>query len=82
MDNLKKKMVLPNGTTLSNRIAKSAMSENLSDKSHAPTPTLIKVYEIVHKFAYYILHAFVFRRENLLIILFPFDDLNLFVAAI
>lgn len=36
---------LPNGSILKNRIAKSAMSENLGDKNHGPTPTLIKAYE-------------------------------------
>ncbi len=35
---------LPNGSILPNRLAKSAMSENLGDKYHAPTPTLINAY--------------------------------------
>ena len=38
-------MILPNGSILSNRIAKSAMSENLSNKHHEPTPVLIDVYK-------------------------------------
>jgi len=37
---------LPNGTVLQNRIAKSAMSENLSTRNHAPTETLINVYNV------------------------------------
>lgn len=45
MDILQEKMILPNGTILSNRIAKSAMSENLSNKNHEPTPVLINVYK-------------------------------------
>lgn len=36
---------LPNGSILSNRIVKSAMSENMGTYSHAPTPTLINVYK-------------------------------------
>jgi 2,4-dienoyl-CoA reductase-like NADH-dependent reductase (Old Yellow Enzyme family) len=42
---LQKKMILPNGVILSNRIAKSAMSENLSNKYHEPTPVLINAYK-------------------------------------
>jgi len=45
MNNLKREMVLPNGIILSNRIAKSAMSENLSNKHHEPTPILVNVYK-------------------------------------
>jgi len=45
MNILKKEMVLPNGSILSNRIAKSAMSENLSNKYHEPTPILVNVYK-------------------------------------
>jgi len=45
MNILKKEMVLPNGSILSNRIAKSAMSENLSNKHHEPTPILVNVYK-------------------------------------
>ncbi|TXF90769.1 NADH:flavin oxidoreductase/NADH oxidase family protein [Neolewinella aurantiaca] len=45
MDILQQKLQLPNGSTLSNRIAKSAMSENLSDKDHRPSPTLIRAYK-------------------------------------
>lgn len=44
MDILQKELTLPNGSVLPNRIAKSAMSENLSDKHHRPTPVLIKAY--------------------------------------
>ncbi|AZQ60770.1 NADH:flavin oxidoreductase/NADH oxidase family protein [Flammeovirga pectinis] len=45
MNILNNEMVLPNGTILSNRIAKSAMSENLSTKEHSPTPVLIEAYK-------------------------------------
>jgi 2,4-dienoyl-CoA reductase-like NADH-dependent reductase (Old Yellow Enzyme family) len=45
MTALDKKMILPNGTILNNRIAKSAMSENLSNKYNEPTPVLINVYK-------------------------------------
>jgi 2,4-dienoyl-CoA reductase-like NADH-dependent reductase (Old Yellow Enzyme family) len=45
MNILKEEIILPNGTILSNRIAKSAMSENLSNKYHEPTPILINVYK-------------------------------------
>ena len=37
---------LPCGTVLSNRIAKSALSENIGSYSHAPTPTLIQAYRV------------------------------------
>ena len=36
---------LPCGATLANRIAKSAMSENLGNKDRSPSNTLIKAYE-------------------------------------
>ena len=42
---LEKEMILPNGSILKNRIAKSAMSENLSNKNNEPTATLIEVYK-------------------------------------
>ena len=42
---LEEEMILPNGSTLKNRIAKSAMSENLSNKNNEPTPLLIEVYK-------------------------------------
>jgi len=45
MNVLQEEMILPNGVILSNRIAKSAMSENLSNKRHEPTPILINVYK-------------------------------------
>ncbi len=44
MDSLQTPLTLPNGSVLSNRIAKSAMSENLSTKDHKPTPVLIGAY--------------------------------------
>lgn len=45
MQNLNTTFELPCGVILKNRIAKSAMSENLSDKKHGPSNTLIHVYE-------------------------------------
>ncbi len=45
MNEIQEQLVLPNGTVLANRIAKSAMSENLSNRKNEPTDTLIKVYE-------------------------------------
>ena len=45
MNILQQGLVLPNGTVLKNRIAKSAMSENLSNKLHEPTPVLIGAYK-------------------------------------
>lgn len=46
MNVLQEEMILPNGVTLRNRVAKSAMSENLSNKHHEPTPVLINAYKI------------------------------------
>ena len=40
---------LPNGTLLQNRIAKSAMSENMGTLQNAPTRNLIKAYEVWSK---------------------------------
>lgn len=45
MKYLQSSLTLPNGTVLHNRIAKSAMSENMSDLKNQPTNKLIKVYE-------------------------------------
>ncbi|WP_299709028.1 NADH:flavin oxidoreductase/NADH oxidase family protein [uncultured Tenacibaculum sp.] len=45
MTTLQDQLTLPNGTILANRIAKSAMSENLSNKTHEPTPVLINAYK-------------------------------------
>ncbi|MDO6471320.1 NADH:flavin oxidoreductase/NADH oxidase family protein [Maribacter sp. 1_MG-2023] len=45
MNVLQEEMILPNGVILSNRIAKSAMSENLSNKHHEPTSILINTYK-------------------------------------
>ena len=42
---LKKELILPCGAKLQNRIAKSAMSENMSPKHHAPTKSLIHAYK-------------------------------------
>ena len=45
MKGIEEELVLPNGSKLSNRIAKSSMSENLSNKHNDPTPVLINVYK-------------------------------------
>ena len=45
MNVLNKEILLPNGVKIINRIAKSAMSENLSNKENQPTSTLINVYK-------------------------------------
>lgn len=45
MKNVASSFTLPNGTVLKNRLVKSAMSENLSDASHAPSTDLINVYQ-------------------------------------
>jgi 2,4-dienoyl-CoA reductase-like NADH-dependent reductase (Old Yellow Enzyme family) len=37
-------LTLPNGTTISNRIAKAAMEENMADASHAPSDALLELY--------------------------------------
>jgi len=42
---LNHKLMLPNGSILRNRLAKSALSENLGSKKHAPTETLIGLYK-------------------------------------
>jgi len=42
---LEKELILPCGATLQNRIAKSAMSENMSPKHHGPTRSLIRAYQ-------------------------------------
>ena len=46
MNILEQEMILPNGAILSNRIAKSAMSENLSNKHQEPTAVLIEAYKV------------------------------------
>ena len=46
MKHLSSSFTLPNGSILSNRIAKSAMSENIGTYSHAPTATLINAYKV------------------------------------
>ncbi len=42
---LQKELILPCGAKLQNRIAKSAMSENMSPRHHGPTNSLIHVYQ-------------------------------------
>ena len=38
-------LVLPNGSTLPNRIAKAAMEENMADADHAPSEHLMRLYQ-------------------------------------
>lgn len=38
-------LTLPNGAILPNRIAKAAMEENMADADHAPSASLIRLYE-------------------------------------
>lgn len=38
-------LTLPNGQQLDNRLAKSAMSERLADRDHAPSEELVRLYE-------------------------------------
>ena len=45
MSILQKDLVLPNGSIIKNRIAKSAMSENLSNRYNEPTTVLINLYK-------------------------------------
>tara|TARA_B110000090_G_C13374374_1_gene443339 strand:- start:624 stop:1838 length:1215 start_codon:yes stop_codon:yes gene_type:complete len=45
MSVLNKEIILPNGSKIINRIAKSAMSENLSNTDNQPTSTLINLYK-------------------------------------
>ncbi|MGK0448293.1 MAG: 2,4-dienoyl-CoA reductase-like NADH-dependent reductase (Old Yellow Enzyme family), partial [Polaribacter sp.] len=45
MSELNKEILLPNGSKIINRIAKSAMSENLSNTDNQPTATLINLYK-------------------------------------
>lgn len=42
---LDRPLTLPCGTTLPNRIGKSAMSEQLADRVNRPTPELVRLYE-------------------------------------
>lgn len=45
MTPLQMDLKLPNGSILKNRLAKSALSENLGSKNHAPSETLINLYK-------------------------------------
>lgn len=38
-------LILPNGSTLPNRLAKAAMEENMADGEHAPSAALIRLYQ-------------------------------------
>ncbi|MEZ4604871.1 MAG: NADH:flavin oxidoreductase/NADH oxidase family protein [Desulfobacterales bacterium] len=44
-DILKTPLILPCGARLANRLAKSAMSENLAGVDHSPTPLHVRLYE-------------------------------------
>lgn len=46
MKNIASPFTLPNGSILKNRIAKSAMSENIGTISNAPSKTLINTYKV------------------------------------
>ncbi len=48
-ETLARPLDLPNGTKLRNRIAKSAMSEQLGSPAHAPTEGLVHLYERLDK---------------------------------
>ena len=37
-------LILPNGTTVKNRLAKAAMSEQLGSPAHEPTTELVRLY--------------------------------------
>ncbi|MCF8169413.1 MAG: NADH:flavin oxidoreductase/NADH oxidase family protein [Rhodoferax sp.] len=43
--NLFEPLTLPNGTILSNRVAKAAMEENMCDADHAPSDDLLELYK-------------------------------------
>lgn len=45
VDALASSLVLPRGRVLRNRIMRSALSEGLSDRSHGPSPRLVRLYE-------------------------------------
>ncbi|VEA73801.1 NADH oxidase [Serratia rubidaea] len=38
-------LVLPNGSRIPNRIAKAAMEENMADADHAPSDSLLQLYQ-------------------------------------
>jgi 2,4-dienoyl-CoA reductase (NADPH2) len=38
-------LMLPNGTSIPNRIAKAAMEENMCDEQHAPSDALLRLYQ-------------------------------------
>jgi 2,4-dienoyl-CoA reductase-like NADH-dependent reductase (Old Yellow Enzyme family) len=38
-------LLLPNGTTISNRLAKAAMEENMADDEHLPSQGLLRLYQ-------------------------------------
>ena len=46
MKHLASNFTLPNGSILQNRIAKSAMSENMGTLNNAPTKNLIDTYRV------------------------------------
>ncbi len=44
MTSLFEPLVLPNGASIPNRIAKAAMEENMADADHAPSAALVRLY--------------------------------------
>ncbi|KIT68041.1 hypothetical protein QP65_00185, partial [Staphylococcus aureus] len=38
-------LMLPNGSTIKNRIAKAAMEENMADADQAPSKDLLRLYQ-------------------------------------
>jgi 2,4-dienoyl-CoA reductase-like NADH-dependent reductase (Old Yellow Enzyme family) len=38
-------LTLPNGATISNRLAKATMEENMADADHAPSDALLRLYD-------------------------------------
>lgn len=43
--NLFDPLILPNGSTINNRIAKAAMEENMADADQAPSADLLRLYQ-------------------------------------
>ena len=43
--NIREPLTLPCGATIPNRIAKSAMSENMAEENHAPGERYVRLYE-------------------------------------
>lgn len=43
--NLQSPLILPNGSAIPNRIGKAAMEENMCDDNHAPSDSLLRLYQ-------------------------------------